>query len=678
MASMQSRFSRFALMASPLLLIAPAMCVANELTPAQIAYYQSRLGLPGGGAARAADAHPIAEAVIEWQQLSRDAQPDFARISRFLIAHRGWPMELDMRRAAEASLNIPTYSPPEAIPFFEAHPPLTPTGHLRHAQALLFAGRRDDALAAARRAWASGPLSAADEAELLTRFGANLTSADHDARMERLLWSGEGLAATRQLALVSAERRSEFAARAAYRTRAPGAASLGASAEAANPSLLTSNAGYIADRATWLRATDQAQAARALLSRPRSLTAPPLDAEEWYETLLTNARAAASAGQYELAFNIARQVDDALPAGAAILEQSIGVRDDYTSLVWLAASTASERLGRPRDAMRLYELYAGGGRSPQVQARGLYWAARAAETAGDRTAATQFLNRAARHLDQFYGQLAIERLGLPQPVPVSTRTATFSDADRAAFTSNSLVRAARTLGELGAWRDQTLFLRAISNNARSDASHHFAFQLARDIGRPDLSVMIGRSARINGLDDYVPAAFPTVGVPEGHESNWTFIHAISRQESQFDRMALSRVGARGMMQLMPGTAREQAGRLGLEYDLDRLVTDPQYNIMMGSDYFRRMLSYFRGSYPLAVAAYNAGPGNVNRWLRANGDPRNGDVDILRWIEQIPLSETRGYVQHVLENAVVYDTLNPTNRGVEQRNLLSRYLGRRPG
>jgi soluble lytic murein transglycosylase len=153
------------------------------------------------------------------------------------------------------------------------------------------------------------------------------------------------------------------------------------------------------------------------------------------------------------------------------------------------------------------------------------------------------------------------------------------------------------------------------------------------------------------------------------------VHAIARQESQFDKAAVSHAGARGLMQLMPGTAREQAGKIGLSYDAPALTSDTSYNIQLGSGYFQRMLSYYGGSYPLAVAAYNAGPGNVNKWLRANGDPRLPGGDILRWIEEIPIYETKNYVQRVLENAVVYDTLHPDKAHKRGPAILSTYLGK---
>lgn len=645
--------SRIALLG---LLLTPAMCMAQQSS------WQ--------GSAASANA---ADTVAEWQALRADPRPSFDRVAGFLMANPGWPNEAELKRAAESALDIGGFVPPHAIDYFARFPPTGASGHLRHALALLSAGRNDEAHIAARRAWTEGPLSADEESRLVGLFPGALTQADHDDRMDRLLWSNATTAAARQMALVSPARSLEFSARLAMRTRATGAALRAAEAESLNPDLTKTSVGYIADKASWLAATGQSYAARAMLAGPRQLTAPPRDAEKWLELLVAQARAASNEGQYQVAYDIARRVDDVFPSGTDPLTQPIGVRDEYTNLLWLGANTALRQLARPREAAGLFLLYSAGGRSPQVRARGLYWAGRAASDANDRELANSYFTRAAADFDQFHGQLALERLGEAQPTPANAPVS-FSDAERQAFDGNSLVRAARVLGEQGQWRDQTLFLRAIANNARTDSEHYFAAQLASEIGRPDLGVMIGRSARINGHDDYLPVGFPTVNVPPGQESNWTFIHAISRQESQFDRAALSHAGARGLMQLMPGTAREQAAMLGLGYDQSQLTNDPQYNIMLGSAYFQRMLSYYGGAYPLAVAAYNAGPGNVNRWLRANGDPRTGAIDILDWIEAIPIYETRNYVQRVLENAVVYETIRP---GVSepQRNRLSYYLGK---
>jgi soluble lytic murein transglycosylase len=181
---------------------------------------------------------------------------------------------------------------------------------------------------------------------------------------------------------------------------------------------------------------------------------------------------------------------------------------------------------------------------------------------------------------------------------------------------------------------------------------------------------------MDGSTDYAASGFPQVTVPGPMAQHWVMIHAISRQESQFDREAVSSAGARGLMQLMGPTAKQVAGQVGLPWEPGRLVTDPSYNITLGSTYFAGLLKRYGGNHVLAVAAYNAGPGNVNKFIRANGDPRLPGVDVIDWIEAIPLTETRGYVQRVLENAVVYDLMNPGRaRVAASGNRLSTYLGR---
>ncbi|MBX9727879.1 MAG: lytic transglycosylase domain-containing protein, partial [Sphingopyxis sp.] len=346
-------------------------------------------------ASASAAALPVAtmsarDAVTEWQALTREQRPSFDRVAAFLIANRGWPNEAELRRAAETALDINGYIPAYAADYFAVVAPTNAAGHLRHALALLSASRPQEATEAAQRAWTSGTLSAEEESRLLTAFPGALSSADHDNRMDRLLWSGSNAAATRQIALVSPARQLEFSARLAMRTRATAAALRAAEAESANPALLASDAGYIADKATWLAATGQAGAAQALLAGPRTLAVPPRDAERWLELIVAQARAAARAGDHRTAYDIARRVDDALPLGTDVLAQPLGVRDEYTNALWLAATTAHRQLGRPREAAGLYILYSAGGRSPQVKARGLYWAGRAAVDAGDSNLANDY------------------------------------------------------------------------------------------------------------------------------------------------------------------------------------------------------------------------------------------------------------------------------------------------
>lgn len=666
------RISHIALAAALLL---PTAVSAQEMSPEQAAWYRAQMGLSAMSAAPPTASSSVGEALLEWRRLTQNSSASFEQLSRFLISNPDWPEATAMRNRAEKAISLDSYDPARTLAFFQTYPPKTPSGELRYAMALNATGQRDQATAAVRRAWTGGALDEMEISRILTLFGNVLTQDDHDSRMDRLLWSNSTGAAGRQLSLTSPQRRAIFSARLAMRSKDVDAAFQAAAVEGSYPAITREDAGYITDKATWLRTTGRAGEARALLSGPRQLTAAPRDAREWLRTLLTNARQADSEGDKITAYNIARQLDDALPAGTVVRETELGVRDDYTSLAWLAGQLAFYNLGRPAEAARLYHQYGEAARSAQTRTKGYYWAGRAAAASGNPANANAHFADAAQHYDQFYGQLSLERLNRPQPKPNPNPTISVSQAEQRAFADDSLVRAARALGELGSWREQSLFLRAIANKATTPAQHVLAGQLAQSIGRPDLGVMIGRSAQANSLDAVEVSGFPTIRVPAGHESNWTFIHAITRQESQFDKAAVSSASARGLMQLMPGTAREVATRLGLGYDVNLLTTDTNYNLTLGSTYFQQMLRNFGGSYPLAVAAYNAGPGNVNRWLRSNGDPRQGGVDVLTWIEAIPFQETRGYVHRVLENAVVYDSLRPDGSRNNVKAPLSLYLGK---
>jgi len=613
-------------------------------------------------------------AVAEWRRLQQSDSLPFRDYAAFLTAHPGWPGEAGMRRAAERRIDPNNYDPALVVTFFTRFAPLTAAGQTRYAEALASTGRIAEARSNAAAAWVTRGLSADDEARLMTRFGASMTPADHDRRMERLLLDRATTAAARQIVNVSPDKRALAAARLALLRNDPDLdARIAAAGDAVNH-----DPGYMIERARYLRDRGNSQAARIWLAQSRDLAGAPFDTPFFLDNLLSFAQAAAADGQYDLALAIAKHAEQAFPPGTRIRDRPFAERDDYTSLMWLAGTVALQKLGRYDDAMTMFDRYARAAQTPGTQTKGWYWAGRAAERGGKPDWAESFMNQAARHIDQFYGQLASERLGRDLAIPPEPARDVVRADDRAAFEASEIVRAARLLGRNGQWQDQTAFVRQIAANARTDSDHILAGDLARSMSRPDLGVMVSRAARTSGTPDPLRVGFPEVPVPPAMSGHWTLIHAISRQESQFDRQATSRTGARGLMQLMPATAREQAGRMGLDYDQARLG-DIGYNVMLGSAFFDRMLNYYGGNYVLAVASYNAGPGNVNKFIRANGDPRMRGVDVVDWIEAIPFAETRGYVQKVLENAVIYDLLNPSRARGAMRNRLSGYLGKiKPG
>lgn len=605
----------------------------------------------------------IAADVARWNSLRQTDGLPFSSYATFLLGHRGWPGETALRRSAEQALARETSSPSEVVRFFATFPPLTPNGHAQLALALMATGRPDEARAAARAAWTPGAMREEVEQRMLGAFAGTFGPQDHDLRMDMLLGSGDLTSAARTLAWTSAARRPLFEARIALQRRAPDAAAR----VAAVGTVGMGDPGLLIDRAVWMRTTGDSFGARALLAQPRTLTSRPANAEKFMESMVAIARGAANDRQWTIAWQIASQVDDIFPPGTDVSRRSYGERDEYTNLTWLAG-TAALRAGRPNDAAPMFERYGRGAQSPQTRAKGFYWAARAAPASPQ---ATAWLEQAASHPDQFYGQLALERLGRPVPAPPAAPNVTA--ADREAFAARPLAQATRYLGTIGQRGDQTLFVRALAGTLTDDRERAVATEFGRMAGRLDMGVWAAREARTMGDSFYVRQAFPEVAVPPAYSRHRALAHGIMRQESSFERSAVSSAGARGLMQLMPGTARQAASRVGVPYQLGRLTEDPQYNVLLGNHHLSELLDEWGGNAVLVAAAYNAGSGNVRRWVRANGDPRLPGADVLRWIEEIPFSETRNYVQRVIENSVVYELMDSPGGQVR----VSRYLGQRP-
>ena len=621
-------------------------------------------------AAAAYAAPSIASSLDLWRTLRQSSNYRFSDYANFLIANPDWPDSSQMRGWAEKAMQ-PGENGRTVLAFFATEKPTTGNGWARLAEAYASAGRTQLALDAGREAWASPDLSGSDEQAIWARFGTSLTRADTDRRVDSLLSAKRADDAARFLAMTSPERQAAFAARIAM---------LQDSTDAENRyqavmGSVTRDAGLMMDRARYLRAHNYESAAEDLAARGHNFTYKPADPERFYDMLILLAGDATQDRNWRTAYNIASQIDDALPAGTDVSSQPLDIRDDYTTLAWLAGTVALDRMNSPMNAMAMFARYARGGQSVQVLTKGDYWAGRAARAAGRFNEANSYFEQAAAHPGLFYGQLSLERLGRSVSAPPAALPQyVTTQFQRTAFNSRRLVQAVRLLGQQGRSTEQALFVRALAESLDNDADRNLAVELSRQISRPDLAVWTARMARVKGSSFYVRQAYPTLSASVSGEL-WSLAHGISRQESSFDPYAVSHAGARGMMQLMTGTAREQAGKLGVGFDSYRLISDPNYNVMIGSAYFKRLLDNWDGSVPLAVAAYNAGSGNVRKWVDRYGDPRS-QVDMLKWIEAIPYTETRAYVQRVIENSVVYDAIRSSSAGAQQTAIhVSRYLGK---
>jgi len=648
--------------------LAALVPVLLAIAPSSSAQYVAPASYP----AVTAYAPSVAYSLDQWRRLRQSSGYGFADYASFLIANPDWPDASKMRRWAEKAMR-PGENATTVISFFAREKPTTGNGWARLADAYAANGRAADALGAAREAWASSDLPSIDEQAIYARYGGSFSRADNDRRVDSLLFDKRPDTASRFLAMTSPERQAAFAARIAMQQSTPDA---GARYQAVMGSV-TSDAGLFMDRARYLRDHNYDRAAIDIGARPHQFLYKPADPERFYDMLLMLAGDAADARDWQSAYNITRGIDDALPTGAVIADQPLGVRDNYTNLAWFGGRIALQRMRQPASARVMFDRYASAGRSLQVQTKGDYWAGRASLGEGKFRSASAYFQRAAAYPDLFYGQLALERLGRSVPPPAAALPQyTTTSLQRNAFNSRRLVQALRLLSQQGRSTEEGLFVQALAKSLDTDIDRNLALELSQQLRRQDLAVWVARTARIKGSSFYVRQAYPTLNASLSNNM-WSLANGISRQESSFDPYAISWAGARGTMQLMPSTAREQAGKMGMGYDGYRLLSDPNYNVTLGSAYFQRMLNIWNGNVPLAVASYNAGSGNASKWVRRYGDPR-GQVDVVAWIEAIPIEETRGYVQRVIENSVVYDSMRSA-QAQQSAFHVSRYLGKsQPG
>jgi len=612
---------------------------------------------------------PLAETLLTWDRIRReDAQAGFAELADFIGRNPDWPSQGLLRRRAELAIG-PETPMAERLAYFSASPPLTAAGWVRLAEARASAGQGAGVNDAVRRAWLSTDLMAGDEKIIRERFAGVLQGADDIARLDALLWARAYGAAARLFDRLPADQVALARARMALR----GGGADAAQRLAAVPVALAGDAGLALDRAAWLRRhkADPAAAAQALLGA-RVAARDIGDFEDWAAERLLLARQRLNAGDAQAAYRLVAEhqmvLDPALQGDA-----QLAARAAIADCEWTAGWIALRHLGDGRRALPHFAAISAVARTPQTLSRAWYWAGRAAEALNDARQAQAWYGRAAGYSDVFYGQLSTEQLGLATPPP-DLAPPPVAPVLQSAFDGDRVVQATRLLAQLDAGGRLALFIRDLADKAVTAPQKRLVADLARSLERLDLSVTVARGAARGGIN-IAYAGYPQLALAGDAARTWALVHGITRQESLFNREAVSRVGARGLMQLMPGTARMVAAKLGLPYELGRLTRDPVYNVTLGSSYIQERLGNFDGNAVLAVASYNAGIGNVRKWLVANGDPRDPAVDVIDWIERIPFTETRNYVHRVLENTVVYQTIAPDTQKKPQFRTLSRLLGR---
>ena len=586
----------------------------------------------GAQAAEASLANPVARKLVLWAIV--DSMPDrlsFADLDQARRDLAGWPHKAGRQIAAERQIETAALPPQKVIDWFEGAQPQSAEGAMALAAAYQAAGRPADAQALIRRFWREKAFEADVQRTMLARFGALLTMDDHIRRADTLLFGQQGPAARDMVALLPPDQQALANARMALRADSPDAEAL----YAAIPPSLAHDPGLAVERARWL-----IQHGNGLYALPLLADFPANPGEDAAGRIWTIRRQLV---------NVALQSGDYQSAYRAVDKPGLQSGPDAADAAFLAGWIALTRMHDPALADRHFADLEQIGAAPITQARANYWRGRAKEAAGDAAGARAEYTLGARFTTTFYGQLAAAKAG--QTELVLGRDPQPTAADRARFEGREAIQAAKMAANAGMQNIFDLFAISAADTLPDAEECALLVDLARGYGEQDLSMRVVRLAAQRGF--ILPErGYPLRSPPASASVEPAMVLGIVRQESGFDPRVRSGAGARGMMQLMPATAKIVARRAGIGYEQDRL-DEADYNMTLGTTFLGSLVNEFDGSYLMAAAAYNAGPGRPTQWIAACGDPRTSSSDPVDYIECIPISETRNYVMRVLEGMQVY-------------------------
>jgi soluble lytic murein transglycosylase len=627
--------------AAPPTVAASAAIPSGELGTLKSAVSAARSGKGNEALALARDLDDeVARSLVTWL-VARHAPQflGFNGINAFLQEKPGWPTQNTLRRRAERMLFQEKRDPATVRAFFAQQPPISGEGKIALARALMATGARSDATDWLREAWYQDELTEAFEEQVLAEFGSLLTRGDHKARADRFSYLGESDRALRAAGRAGSDVVTLTKARLAVMNNDSNAGKLFAQVSGS----FSSDPAYQFAKARLLRRSDKpAEAASAILQGAKSQNAA-LAPDQWWIERRFIARDLIDVGDARTAYRVAA-------TGVEPEANNFRAEQQFTA-GWIALRFLKD----PRTASQHFAAAAEGQSHPITLARAYYWQGRAAAAAGDRGTAQARFQAAAQFSTAYYGQLARTELGV-QPVALRN-TAQPSFSDRNTFPRIEAVKAIRLLYAIGERDIPLTIYYDLAWNLKEPGQLTLLAELAQANGDPRGALAVGRESLGDGGMPTDLIAFPTSGLPNyqpiGTPVDKAMVYAVARQESHFHPGTVSSAKAMGLMQVTPAAGRQVAKVTGATYNEARLMSDQSYNVQFGAAELGELWDIYDGNCVLVFAAYNAGRGNVRKWIERFGDPRDPDVDVVDWVERIPFGETRNYVQRVMENYQVY-------------------------
>lgn len=584
--------------------------------------------------------NPVLRDYATWRAMLDDRNGyDFAAYNAFLTRNRHWPYENRLVMRAEDLLfsgEASRYGDRQLVQWFQLFPPISGKGKMVYAELLQEQGQGKKATELMREAWINGDFDSTQEKNIMRRHAKALRQQDHLARADRLIWEEKYTSAGRMMFALPKGHQALFEARILLALNKPGVNG----AIARIPAELRKDPGLTYERMKWRERKDMADGVEEmLLAAPASVPY----GSKWWKTRHIRIRDALENGRPGHAVKLLANHGQT---------EGVGLAD----ALWLHGWISLVYMEKPAKAYEYFLKLEKAVSFPVSKSRAQYWLGRSAEASGKKEQALQWYRLGAEHNTTFYGQLAAAKLQKKAPLllPQNVQPTT---AQLQQFQNDPRVKVVYMLAEMGMEDEAYTFIRHLIDGSKNHAAAKMTAELALLFKRQDMALQASKEALKNHI--VLPqTSYPFYRVTFRPAVEEPLMWAITRQESLFNPTVESSAGAKGMMQVLPSTAREIARKNDIPYHQSKL-SDPMYNLRLGSAYLGEMVRHFNGSYILAIAAYNAGPGRSRQWQAKFGHPGRTPEEAVDWIERIPFSETRNYVQRVLENLQVYRALvNP--------------------
>jgi len=576
---------------------------------------------------------------IKWRYLlTTGNQASFYDYKIFIEQNSQYPRIDRLRYLAEHKLSTSRVSPKKIINWFSKKEPFSGFGKMILGESLVLTGNKAKGTDLIKEGWVTADLSKNELKFYRKKFKKYLNADDYIKRADYLAWNSKHWDLKRLLRYLPKDYELLYTARQILMTKGYGVDQ----AIKNVPEKFKNDAGLNYDRLKWRRKKGRVDSSTEILLKIRNDKDYLVMPEKWWKEREIISRSLIYKKKYEIAYKIS--------SNHGMTEGS-----NYAAAEWMSGWIALSFLNDPLIAKDHFHNFFNNVNYPISTSRGAFWLGRTYEKLGDRAQSNKWYQEASKYLTTYYGQLAFLKLN-PNEKFTLNKDMLVDNKYRYIFFNKELVKIVYLLNELKKDKYTKFILRHLANDNINKGSEVLAAELATNIERYDFAIQVSKIAsykkRFHNKFNYPIISTPkTINGRKIPES--ALILSIIRQESEFDLSANSHAGAKGLMQLMPYTAKLVSKQAKLPYSKSRLTTDPEYNINLGSHYIAGLILQYDGAYPFAVAAYNAGPNRVKYWKKINKNPQKKQIDYIDWVELIKFRETRNYVQRVLENYNVY-------------------------